>query len=156
MRASGGWLFDRVMAGWDVLALVGDYLVNDARPLHILGARAVELDAAMTSPIRGPRPHAIAVDAALFDADRRVRKLVTRSIDEGLTEVLLWGERCPEELDGGMPSLEHRLSVAARAFKTQALAAAAAPVDELDGTEVFHSGEVVPNPPGTPDLIPAA
>ncbi|HWC84749.1 MAG TPA: hypothetical protein VG756_32725 [Pseudonocardiaceae bacterium] len=149
--SAGGWLFDRVMAGWDVLALVAAY--DDARPMHILGARVVDMDAALTSPVRGPRPHALAVDAELYEADRRVHKMVQRSIEDGLTEVLVWGERVPADLDCHNSALHHRLSVAARAFKSQALAAAAAPVHVLDGTEIFRSGELAPNPPGAADLV---
>lgn len=151
VRSAGGWLFDTAMAGWDVLVLAADPC--DARPLRILGARAADLEAALTSPVYGPRPHALAVHADLCDSDRRVRRLVRKSLDDGLTEVRLWGERWQTRPDDEIGSVHHRLSVAARAFKAQALEAAAAPADSIGVTEVFHSGEMLPQPPRTPDLI---
>ena len=38
VRFAGGWIYDRVMAGWDVTVLVGGD--EDCRPLEILGAEA--------------------------------------------------------------------------------------------------------------------
>lgn len=147
VRSAGGWLFDSVMAGWDVQALVRD--LADARPLRILGVRAVDLDAALTSPVHGPQPHVLAVDARLYEAHAGVRKMVLRALDHALTEVLLWGEDCPSDLDGEAGPVEYRISVAARAFKSQALAAAAAPVESVTDTEVLRSGEIAPS------LVPA-
>ena len=42
VRFAGGWLFDRVMAGWDVTVIVANR--DDDRPLKILGATAVDLE----------------------------------------------------------------------------------------------------------------
>ena len=39
---AGGWLFDRVMAGWDVSVYIADR--TDVRPLQILGAQAHDLE----------------------------------------------------------------------------------------------------------------
>lgn len=150
VRACGGWLFDRVMAGWDVMALVAEPC--DTRPLQILGVRTVEMEAAFTSPVPGPWPHAVAVDARLYSRDARVRRLVRKSLDQGLTEVRLWGDRLPVELDGEPCPVCHRLSVAARAFKAQALAAADVPAGSIGESEVFRGGELLP---GTPDLVSA-
>jgi hypothetical protein len=151
VRASGGWMFDRVMAGWDVMALVAD--CDDYRPLHILGARVADLEAALTSPVRGPLPHVLALDMRMYHADHRVRRLVLRSLERGLTEVRVWGEDRMTDPDGEIVSVRHRLSVAARAFKTQALAAAAVPADTLDDAEVFQSGELLATPAEAPDLV---
>jgi hypothetical protein len=153
VRSAGGWLFDRVMTGWDVVVLLGE--PSDPRPSLILGARSAPLEAAFTPSVSGPRPHVLAVDARLYDADKRIRHWVHRSIDEGLTEVRLWGEHLSPELDSRTGSVRHRLSVAARAFKAQALAAAAAPVGSIADSELFRSGELLPDPPYAPDLIPA-
>lgn len=152
VQATGGWMFDRAMAGWDVMVLVAD--TADSRPLHILGAYVGDLEAALRSQARGPQPHVLAVDAHLLDSDHRVRRLVVSLLERGLTEVRLWGEEWPQDIEGEVVSLHHQLSVAARAFKTQALAAAAAPVESLDTTEVFHSGELLPQPLGVTDLVP--
>lgn len=152
IRSAGGWLFDSAMTGWDVMVLVAE--PGDYRPLRILGARAADLEAAVTSPVHGPRPHVLAVDAELVESDVRVRRLVLKSLEHGLTEVRVWGEKWPSDLDSEIGSVRHRLSVAARAFKTQALAAAAAPVDSIPVTEEFHSGDLLPNPSSAPNLIP--
>lgn len=144
VRFAGGWLFDRVMAGWDVLVMVGES--SDTRPLQILGARAADMEAALSSSATGPRPHVLAVDARLYDTDERIRRWVVRTIDHGLTEVRLWGDHLPPELDARTGSVRHTLSMAARAFKAQALVAAAAPACPIAESELFRSGELVPDP----------
>lgn len=138
VRHVGGWLFDRVMAGWDATVLVADQL--DSRPLRILGADTTDLESALASPAGGPRPQAMAVEAGLYGADPRVRRIVREALDEGATELRIWGDTWPAGLDCGGGPVQHRLSVAARAFKAQALAAAAAPADAMAGTETFRSG----------------
>lgn len=153
VRCAGGWLFDRVMAGWDVTVLTADH--SDSRPLRILGARAADLEGALASPVRGPGPQAIAVDGQLYESDARVRRMVLAAVEGGAAEVRLWGEGSPTDLNGGAGSVLHRLSVAARAFKAQALAAAAAPVASGGVTEMFRSS-TCPVPTGPPNLIPAA
>jgi hypothetical protein len=147
VRYAGGWLFDSVMDGWDVTVLTPDRA--DARPLRILGARSADLEAALACPVRGPYPQAIAVGADLYAADRRVRALVHRALAAGHVEVRLWGEWCPADLAPAVVPEPHRLSVAARAFKAQALGAAACPPDgRADGAggeamEMFRRGEPV-------------
>ncbi|MDL4816344.1 hypothetical protein [Actinomadura opuntiae] len=144
VRCAGGWLFDRVTAGWDATVLTADRA--DPRPLRILGARPADLDCALASPVRGPRPRAIAVCAGLYRSDPRVRRMVLRALDEDAVEVTLWDGMRP--LDAGAVErtgegawLPHRLSAAARAFKAQALAAAAVPADAGGTTEFFRRGE---------------
>jgi hypothetical protein len=136
VRSAGGWLFDQVMAGWDVTVLTADHA--DARPASILGARARDLDTMLASPVWGPCLQAIAVRADLYDSDARVRDMVLRALDAGPAEVRLWGEGWPADLDSTADPVRHRLSVAARAFKAQALAAAAVSVDPGEDTEVFR------------------
>ncbi|GAA2401742.1 hypothetical protein GCM10010191_06390 [Actinomadura vinacea] len=141
VRFAGGWLFDHVMAGGEVLVLTADH--GDPRPLRILGARAVDLECALSSPVQGPwPPRAIAAGADSCGSDARVRRIVLKAIDDGLADVRLWGDQDTADLGGGVGSVRHRLSVAARAFKAHALAAAAA--SSCDGgtaTETFRSGE---------------
>lgn len=62
VAGAGGWLFDRVRAGWKVGALIG--ASSDARPLDILGVRThpVDSDAA--------EPAALALPARLLSSDR--------------------------------------------------------------------------------------
>jgi hypothetical protein len=155
VRCAGGWVFDRVMAGWDVTVLVADS--SDDRPLQILGAETADLETALVSGLAGltgPRPHALAVAADLYGRDARVRQGVRDALESGQTEVTLWGDTWPAELDR-VDSVEHRLSVAARAFKAQALAAASAPVDRIAFTETFRSGTPACCPVAA-DLVPAS
>jgi hypothetical protein len=152
VRCAGGWLFDRVMAGWDVTVLVADD--GDDRPLQILGAETADLETALVSGLAGPHPHALAVAAELYRRDERVRDGVRKALESGQTEVTLWGETWPAELDR-VGSVEHRLSVAARAFKAQALVAASAPVDHIELTEMFRSGTPASCPVAA-DLVPAS
>lgn len=136
---AGGWLFDRAMAGWDVTVLLADRV--DARPLQILGAQIVDLEHALESAADRPRPQTLAVAADLVGCDPRVRDGVLAALDRGVTEVTLWGETWPVELDQNVGVVHHRLSAAARAFKAQALAAAALPGEvEIGSTETFRSG----------------
>jgi hypothetical protein len=155
VRCAGGWVFDRVMAGWDVTVLVADN--SDDRPLQILGAETADLETALVSGLAGltgPRPHALAVAADLYERDARVRQGVRNALESGQTEVTLWGDTWPAELDR-VDSVEHRLSVAARAFKAQALAAASAPVERIAFTEMFRSGTPACCPVAA-DLVPAS
>lgn len=146
VRFAGGWLFDQVMDGWDVTVLTADHA--DPRPARILGARTHDLDDALSRPVWGPCVQSIAVRAELYGGDPRVRRMVLTTLDGGMSEVRLWGEGCPEDVGAAGP-WHHRLSVAARAFKAQALAAADIPADPGEVTEVFRLGLA-----GRPSLIP--
>lgn len=139
MRCAGGWLFDQVLAGWDVTVITA--AAGDPRPLRILGVRATDLDSAMTFPVRGACLDAIAVRAELVESDDWVRELVLAAAEAGQTEIRFWGESWPDAFDGDPAPLSHRLSVAARAFKAQALAAAAVTSEPAAATEVFWRAE---------------
>ena len=89
VRFAGGWLFDRAMAGWDVTVLVADH--PDERPLQILGAQMLDLEDALASVGHRPPPQALAAAADLFGCDSRVRQGVLQALDQGVTEVTLWG-----------------------------------------------------------------
>ena len=119
VQSAGGWIFDRVMAGWDVTVLIADNA--DVRPLEILGAVPRDLESVLESWAERPHPQTVAVSADLFSRDERVRRGVVGALDQGATEVTLWGEPLPAELDSSVDSVVHRLSAAARAFKAQAL-----------------------------------
>jgi hypothetical protein len=155
VRSAGGWLFDQAMAGWDVTVITADHA--DPRPATILGARARDLDTVLTSAVWGPCLQAVAVQADLYDDDPRVRRLVLGTLDGLPGEVRLWGEGWPSDLDAAGP-VGHELSVAARAFKAQALAAlpalpppaAASAPDPGEPTEVFRRAKL-----RRPSLVPA-
>jgi hypothetical protein len=154
VKFAGGWLVDRAMAGWDVTVLIS--ADEDTRPLEILGVDVHDLESALQMWADRPHPQTVAVAADLFASDERVREGVLAALDHGLTEVTLWGEQCPEELDDTVAFVRHELSAAARAFKTQALAA----TDVLDAgfvgeVETFRCG-VMARPSVAADLIPAS
>jgi hypothetical protein len=141
VRCAGGWLFDQVMAGWDVTVVTADQ--GDPRPLQILGVRARDLETVFAMPVLGPCLQAVAVQADLYDADERVRRLVLTAAETGGADVRLWGDSWPADFDGSADPVSHRLSLAARAFKLQALAAASLPAEPAAETEVFRRGEIV-------------
>ena len=154
VRFAGGWMYDRVMAGWDVTVLLADR--SDERPLQILGVATSDLESALALWEERPHPQTVAVAADLFASDERVRRGVLGALEQGLTEVTLWGDSLPAELDESVGPVAHRLSAAARAFKSQALtAAAAADVGSVTGTETFRCG-VMATPSVAADLIPAS
>jgi hypothetical protein len=152
VRFAGGWVYDRVMAGWDVTVLIGND--EDVRPLEILGADVRDLEAVLASWEDRPHPQTVAVAADLFGRDSRVLQHVRNALEQGATEVTLWGDSLPEELDHSVDSVQHQLSAAARAFKAQALAAANDPdADSVGHTETFRCGMMASV---AADLIPAS
>jgi hypothetical protein len=79
---------------------------------------------------------------------------VRNALEQGATEVTLWGERLPAELDGSVDSASHHLSAAARAFKARALAAANDPeADAVAESETFRCGMMASV---AADLVPAS
>lgn len=156
VRFAGGWLFDRSMAGWDVTVLLADQ--SDCRPLQILGARVLDLEDALVSAGTLPKPQALAAAADLFGCDTRVRQGVLQALDQGVTEVTLWGDTWPVELEDSVGLVQHRLSMAAQIFKGQALAAAlngrGVPGGAVGAVETFRSG-ILACPSVAADLIPA-
>jgi hypothetical protein len=136
VQSAGGWLFDRARAGWDVNVMLADR--GDPRPLSILGATALDLNEGSLSMIRSASPvGALAVSADLLGVDRRVRDEVVRLLKRGLTEVTVWGSQWPAELGRQSDALNHRVSSAARAFKSQALAAADISENEVRSSETL-------------------
>ena len=152
VKFAGGWMYDRVMAGWDVTVLLVDR--TDERPLHILGVETSDLESALALWSEGPHPQTVAVAADLFVSDERVRQGVLGALEQGLTEVTLWGDSWPAELDDSIGPVAHQLSAAARAFKGQALTAAA-DTGVVTGSETFRCG-VMTKPSVAADLIPAS
>jgi hypothetical protein len=83
-----------------------------------------------------------------------VREGVLQALDHGATEVTLWGQTWPAELDHSVGLVEHRLSAAARAFKAQALGATGIRADSIGPIETFRS-RVMSSSSVEADLIPA-
>lgn len=137
--SAGGWLFDRVMAGWDVRVAVTD--PGDQSALRVLGVQTVTL-AAVFGAEHGPA--SLAVASAVCGIDDQVRDAVAASVRSARTEVTMWGELWVPSMGRPGSEVRHELSSAARLFKTQAALAAG-----LDPTvaafEVFRSyGRCVP------------
>jgi hypothetical protein len=131
VQVAGGWLCDQVLAGWDVTVVTADHAEHadheDQRALRILGVRGHDLELALASPVQlGACLQAIVVQAELYAADERVRRMVRAAAQAGRTEIRLWGGACPAGFADQADLVSHRLSAAARAFKAQALAASAA------------------------------
>ena len=139
VKSAGGWLFDRAMAGCDVTAVLTERA--DDRALQVLGVQATEFDGAPTSRLCDNEA-ALVVSADLYRTDARVREAVLDMLDAGLTSLVMWGEHWPQEFDGLGGCVHHRLSIAARAFKAQALIAAAAPADNITDVESFRGVDI--------------
>ncbi len=118
----GGWLYDRVRAGWEVSVLLPQRC--DSRPLQILGMQASELDAQITAAGTGCAARGLAVSADMFASDLRVRQQVLTALDRRMTEVTLWHDDWPLTVGHRTTTVQHVLSCAARAFKRHALTAA--------------------------------
>jgi hypothetical protein len=152
VKYAGGWLVDRVMAGWDVTVLIDS--TEDLRPLEILGVETQDLESALDMWAERPHPQTVAVAAGLYAADARVREGVLNALEQGMTEVTLWGDCWPEELDASVGTVQHQLSAAARAFKAQALAATDDPeASDVGRAESFRCGATLV-PSVAADLIP--
>jgi len=130
VHTAGGWLYDRAMAGWEVTVLLPPDC--DTRPLRILGVQIGDL----ASGLRATSA-TLAVSAAAFAADDCVRERVRMALDHPLTEVALWGDGWPLGMDRRMTAVQHVLSGAARAFKSQALVAAGMRCPSIDPTETL-------------------
>ena len=138
VRCAGGWLFDRAIAGWDVTVITTGR--PDARPLRMLGARGRDVAILRAHPVTGACLEAVAVRGDLYESDRRVREMVLRAA-AGRAEIRVWGEGWPADFSPGARLVPHHLSLAARAFKAQAVSAcglAARGEPEDDEVEVFR------------------
>jgi hypothetical protein len=133
VQSAGGWLYDRVMAGWEVTVLLPHSC--DTRPLRILGVQA--LDSEAQPALAGSTSQSLAVSAEAFTADARVREKVLESLGDRLTEVALWGDGWPLAVNRAMTRAQHVLSAAARRFKGCALAAAEIGCESVGPTETL-------------------
>jgi hypothetical protein len=133
VQSAGGWLYDRVMAGWEVTALLPHG--GDTRPLRILGVTVTDLQSGFGGTAAASQ--GLAVSAEAFAADARVREWVLTCLDDRLTEVALWGEGWPLGVNRATAEAQHLLSAAARRFKGYALAAAGVADATVDATETL-------------------
>jgi hypothetical protein len=143
VRFAGGWLADQGLAGWEVSVLTADR--GDPRLLRILGARGHDLDAALASSGRLAQcVRSIAVQGGLYESDAQVRRMVLAAQQTRSADVRLWGE-VRSAAPGCAAPVHYRVSLAARAFKAQALAALRMPAEAVSDIEVFRGlGSAVP------------
>jgi hypothetical protein len=137
VASAGGWMCDRIHAGWDVSVAVAQ--PRDLRPLQILGVNPLVADQGFESISQGVGTAAIAIAPEIFENNEHIRAEVLETLDHGGTEVTLWGTAIPGELHGRVDRRQHRLSGAAQAFKAHALAAAAIPPGTVGATEDLYS-----------------
>lgn len=132
VQFAGGWLFDHVRAGGNVVVAVADYTAGGA--FRIGDIPVVALDSVWPAVTHGPRPRGVAASLALSQSDTRLRRL----LDDGETDVRLWGESPAADLGHSFTPVQHRLSVAALAFKAEAWAAVCARAEPIEIIERFH------------------
>jgi hypothetical protein len=154
VRCAGGWLCDRVRAGWNVTVTVPDGA--DVRPLTILGVATRAAGDDLPEPADASEmPAAMALAADGLAQDERLLRDVLKTLDRGTVEVTIWGERLPSAMTDRVESVRYRLSAAARAFKAQALVAAGEPAQSVDAEELFHSSALWYPPDGS-DMSPVS
>ncbi|ORV51021.1 hypothetical protein AWC02_03275 [Mycolicibacter engbaekii] len=139
VHSAGGWLYQRAATGWDVRVRVPSHL--DLRPLQILGLTTADLEAHLAAPEREAPGHALAVAAEALRADTRIHQRVQQALRCSLTELVVWGRPATLELDHRLRAVQHTPTVAGRAFKRRALAAAGGEVGRIDGPETFRSDQ---------------
>ena len=135
--SAGGWICDRTLAGWDVSVALSE--PHDLRPLQILGVTTLLTHQRFASVNDGGATTSIAVAPGIFENNDHIRGAVLQALDRPAIEVTFWGPSLPSVLHGQLARRQHRLSDAARAFKTHALAAAAVPGFAIGATEVHYS-----------------
>lgn len=149
VASAGGWLCDRARAGWQVTVLVPRG--HDVCALTILGLHVEEVTSAVDA-LRGLSCAAVAVDARVLHRDERLRREVLRVADDMRTEVTVWGESAQFCSGARFERVRHRLSAAARAYKSRAVRTHGLPHTDVC-TEEFVSVALW-YPPDGADLVP--
>jgi hypothetical protein len=134
VEGAGGWIVDRVLAGWTV-TIISDAANDAERAARILGSGVVLRNAKADGP--RPRPYGIALTSALYDTDRELQKRIRKALDQRSAEITLIGSRPGGQCDPRLHPVTYRLSSAARAYKASALAAAGLTNSSAVVTESF-------------------
>lgn len=134
---TGGYLFDQSMAGWRVRAAVP--ATDDHLPLAILGVESTELEAALVEFASERSAGVVVVCANFHDHDHAVGAVVRAAVKEAQADVLLWDRETDADEFTSACAVRHRLSHAARAFKTLALSAATGAPRDAQMTESFRT-----------------
>lgn len=146
---AGGWIYDRVTAGWEVTVTLP--LGADPRPVRILGAAPTVLDVT-GHHLRACRP-AIATSVDFCRRNDELAKVLEAAARDEI-EVTLWGEVGFEIDSTASVPVSHQLSVAARAFKRQALTACGGHPLQVCRHESFRSVNLA-DADLVADLVPA-
>jgi hypothetical protein len=149
---AGGWLFDRVAAGWNVSVFLVEHSAEQS--LRILGADNVDLCTAGMCAQQVRVGGAVALSTELVSDGHPFRPSLLRAFGARRTAVTLWGNSFPAELSCGADPLTYQLSTAAQAFKAHALVAAGAPREMARPTELFRRG--IAHPTAVESVLPLA
>ena len=134
VTGAGGLICDSVRAGLDVKVCLE--AIGDEQALRIMGVRACELPDRFE--FESEWPDAVYFAAALHERHQGVRRLVAGATRRRRADVGVWGGMWPLDRETGV-GIEHRLSTAARAFKSHAMQAVGKPA-YISPTEPFRSG----------------
>ncbi|WP_019926718.1 hypothetical protein [Nocardia sp. BMG111209] len=141
---AGGWLFDRVMAGWDVTVLTAAAADPGAMPIRILGADVVRLADFVRIHRSAPAPQGIAVIGDVCGSSAPAGRMVAERLDAGDCEITVIGGG-DARLDHLSDTIDYRPSAAAQAFKRYALAQSTQPREApLDREQLRRTGTAVP------------
>ncbi|OBI88341.1 hypothetical protein [Mycobacterium asiaticum] len=144
LQTTGGWLFDRAMAGWQVNVMLpggsGDGVGSDDRSLRILGVQVLDLESELDPS--ASLSQSLAVSGEAFIAHECLREKMRKAMGNRLVEVALWGQGWPLGIDRALVRTEYQLSAAARAFKGQALRAAGIAFQAIDPIETLFTDSV--------------
>ena len=132
VKSAGGWLFDRMMAGWVVNVLLHDDV--DTRPLQILGLQPIHCRVAQ---VRRMPSRALVAAADRINTNKLLGDDVAKALRGSRSEVTLWGSAAPAMLAHEAHLVRYRMSAAAQAFKAQALLAASIPPESAPSIETF-------------------
>jgi hypothetical protein len=132
---AGGWIVDRVLAGWRVT------LITDADDGQCAG-RILGCDVAIGSAIADasrPPPYGIVLTSARCRTDSELQKCIADARDRQIAEISLIGVAPSGRCDPRLHPVIHRASSAAQAFKAHALLAVGLPDSSVGVTERFLS-----------------
>ena len=80
--SAGGWMCDKARAGWDVKVVLTDH--HDTRPLAILGASTLDVDAELSDVVKmASHGGALAIGACVLAADERIRARACSESESG-------------------------------------------------------------------------
>lgn len=136
VKAVGGLMFDRAYHGWHVVVATPDG--QDLRPLQILGAHTWHADVSALILSGAAWLRGVAMPGNMCAADGPWYAWVIESHRNPALDLRIWDTVAPAAEHGTTSRAHHRLSVAAQAFKLQALAALGDRNPRCDTTELFR------------------